>query len=176
METIILTIVTVSSTLLAAYLANQHNLKRDREQWERQRQLEIEKLDRDERKQRREQLIDAYNNSIFYLSKALAEPEPYSDDDKERETRDFQEKDATYRYKKDVIFAEALKFLWLVAVNFADSDDPKIQNFKALLTSFSQYQDNGYAAQLRETLVQLASDDSRLKDNQLYSKTQYLLP
>ncbi len=90
--------VAIFSGVVLSYLNHRWSVEKEQNQWQRQHTLEVEKLSREQQKQNREQLIDAYNNSLFYLSKFLVERQPYYHDGEEQNTREYQEKNEIYLY------------------------------------------------------------------------------
>ena len=142
-------LLTLSGNLLANYL----NIRKEREQWERQQRAEQQKLAREEQKLARSQLFEIYNNSIRHLSMFIVEP--YSES---------SEEDAPMSENKKTYYLEAQRWLWLLSLNLGNVDTPDLKTFEEELKNFFEGSYSADTEVLRDLVVKFAKHDPRLKE------------
>ena len=165
--------VAIFSGVVLSYLNHRWSVEKEQKQWQRQHTLEIEKLSREQQKQNREQLIDAYNNSLFYLSKFLVERVPYYHEPEEEDTQEYQERYEIYRNTLNGHFLEAQKYLWLLFINLKNVDENDIKNFESKFKEFIENHDT--AEDLQSMVIKFATQDDRLQPKEFSSTSINLL-
>ncbi len=167
--------VAILSGVVLSYLNHRWSVEKEHKQWQRQQTLEFEKLSREQQKQNREQLIDAYNNSLFYLSKFLVERAPYYHEPEEEDTREYQEKYETCKNRLNGHFLETQRYLWVLFINLKNVNDTDMQEFENKFKEFIEDRDRDTAEDLQSMVIRFATQDDRLQPKEFSPKSINLL-
>ena len=144
--------------LTGTYLAHHFALRKDREQWERQREAERQKLAREVSERAGEHLQQIYSNcirSITQFDKVRAGDGNADFDDLPSEERKL------FYAERAKHFVEAQHWLWLLSINLTDVSADKVQKFNEAMKEFVTHEYD--ADTLRDLVLEFAQNDSRLK-------------
>lgn len=138
--------------LIGSFLSNWYLVRKEREQWSRDKELEYQRW-------LREKLQEIYSNCIFYLSNLLGKPTSFTASEEGIMIADKKEK-----WSDD--YSQALKWLGLLLVYGSD-----LQGFKSFMENYSifsqsawmeMYPDIQVIQSLRDWIISVAVYDERL--------------
>ncbi len=154
-------------SFLGTFYAHKWNMEKEREQWNRQQQVETEKSLKEESKLAKMHLLGAYTNAIHYLTRCGTEfftPITREDDEVEpmspaEETQHFLDS----KKNKQLYYLETQKYLLHLSLFIQDIDKSDLKTFEEFFDSFVGEMNEPEALEFRSFLVRLAKDDRRLK-------------